>query len=141
MDTDPTSAEDTANKSSDLTDLDTEDEEVLEEEGVTREEEEEEEEEGNEEEGNDEGNEEDEPVSNDDMEHSVIVVASGFRTSKRHPIEGITMMYRLVITFHGLRERTSQFTEVGYGLREWMVRSRKVGLRELTRYSAEEPPP
>jgi len=34
------------------------------------------EEEGNEEEGN-EGNEEDEPVSNDHMEHSVIVVASG----------------------------------------------------------------
>jgi hypothetical protein len=30
---------------------------------------------------------------------------------------------------------------VGYGLREWTVRSRKVGLRELTRYSAEEPPP
>ena len=99
MDTDPTSAEDTANESSDLADLDTEDEEVLEEEGVTGEEEEEEEE-GNEEEGNEEGNEEDEPVSNDDMEHSVIVVASGFRTSKRHPIVGITMMYRLVITFH-----------------------------------------
>jgi hypothetical protein len=52
--------------------LDIEDEEVLEEEGVTGEEEEEEEEEGNE-----EGNEEDEPVSNDDMEHSVIAVASG----------------------------------------------------------------
>jgi hypothetical protein len=30
-----------------------------------------------EEEGNEEGNEEDEPVSNNDMEHSVIVVASG----------------------------------------------------------------
>jgi hypothetical protein len=43
--------------------------------------------------------------------------------------------------FDWLRERTSQFTEVGYGLREWTVRSRKVGLRELTRYSAEEPPP
>jgi hypothetical protein len=43
---------------------------------------------------------EDEPVSNDDMEHSVIVVASGFRTSKRHPIVDITMIYRLVITFH-----------------------------------------
>jgi hypothetical protein len=27
-----------------------------------------------------------------------------------------------------------------YGLREWRVRSRKVGLRKLTRYSAEEPP-
>jgi hypothetical protein len=35
------------------------------------------EEEGNEEEGNEEGNEEDEPVSNDHMEQSVIVVASG----------------------------------------------------------------
>jgi hypothetical protein len=35
MDTDPTSAEDTANESSDLTELDTEDEEVLEEEGAT----------------------------------------------------------------------------------------------------------
>jgi hypothetical protein len=68
--------EDTANESRDWPDLDTEDEEVLEE-GVTGEEEEEEEEEGNEEEGNEEGNEEDEPVSNDDMEHSVIVVASG----------------------------------------------------------------
>jgi hypothetical protein len=32
--------------------------------------------ESNEEEGNKEGNEEDEPFSNDDMEHSVIVVAS-----------------------------------------------------------------
>jgi len=39
--TDPTSAEDTANESSDLSDLDTEDEEVPEEEGVTGEEEEE----------------------------------------------------------------------------------------------------
>jgi len=75
-DTDPTSVEDTANESCDLPDLDTVDEEVLEE-GVTGEEEEEEEEEGNEEEGNEEGNEEDELVSNDDMEHSVIVVASG----------------------------------------------------------------
>jgi len=53
----------TANESSDLTDLDTEDEEVLEEEGVTGEEEEEEDGEGNEEEGNEEGNEEDAPVS------------------------------------------------------------------------------
>ena len=43
MDTDLTSAEDTANESSDLTDLNTEDEEVLEEQGVTGEEEEEEE--------------------------------------------------------------------------------------------------
>jgi hypothetical protein len=71
---------DTANGSSDVPDLDTEHEEVLEEEGVTGEEEEEEEgneEEGNEEEGNEEGNEEDEPVSNDDMEHREIVVASG----------------------------------------------------------------
>ena len=65
-------------ESSDLTDLDTEDGEVLEEEEVIAEEEEEEEEEedGNEKEGNEEeGNEEDETVSNDDMEHSVIVVA------------------------------------------------------------------
>jgi hypothetical protein len=77
VDTDPTSAEDTASASSDLPDLDTEDDEVLEEEGVAGEEEAEEEEEGNEEEGNEEGNEEDEPVSNDDTEHSVIVVASG----------------------------------------------------------------
>jgi hypothetical protein len=72
--TDSTSAEDTANESGDLPDLDTEDKEVLEEEGVFGEEEEEKEEE---EERNEEGNEEDEPVSNDDMEHSVIVVASG----------------------------------------------------------------
>jgi len=43
MDTGPTSAEDTANESSDLPDLDTEDEEVLEEGGVTGEVEEEEE--------------------------------------------------------------------------------------------------
>ena len=43
--------------------------------------------------------------------------------------------------FDWLRERTSQFTEVGYWLREWTVLSRKVGLRELPRYSAEEPPP
>ena len=50
-----------------MPDLDTEDkEEVLEEEGVT-----------GKEEGNEEGNEEDEPVSNDDMEHSIIVIASG----------------------------------------------------------------
>jgi len=68
VDTDPTCAEDTANESSDLPDLDTEDAEVLGEEGVAGEEEEEEEE---------ERNEEDEPVSDDDMEHSVIVVASG----------------------------------------------------------------
>jgi hypothetical protein len=72
VNTDPTSAEDTGNESSDLPDLDTKYEEVLEEEGVTGEEEEVEEGEGNE-----EGNEEDEPVSNDDMDHSVIVVASG----------------------------------------------------------------
>ena len=56
-----------------MPDLDTEDEEVLEE-GVTGEEEEEEV--GNEEVGNEEGNEEDEPVSNNIMEYSVIVVAS-----------------------------------------------------------------
>jgi hypothetical protein len=59
LSTDPTSAEDTANESSDLTDRDTEDEEVLEEEGVTGEEEEE----GTEDAGNKEENEEDEPVS------------------------------------------------------------------------------
>jgi len=40
VDTDLTSVEDTGNESSDLTDLDTEDEEVPEEEGVTGEEEE-----------------------------------------------------------------------------------------------------
>jgi len=45
--------------------------------GVTEEEEEEELEEGKEEERNEEGNEEDEPVSNDDMEQSVIEVSSG----------------------------------------------------------------
>jgi hypothetical protein len=45
--------------------------------GVTGAVEEEEEEEGNEEEGSEKENEEDEPVSNDDMEHSVIVIASG----------------------------------------------------------------
>ena len=127
MDTDSTSAEDTGNESSDFPDLDTEDQEVLEEEGVTGEEEEDEEEE--EEEGvecNEEGNEEDEPVSNDDMEHSVIVVASGCPTGIRLWGSRRTM-YRLFTIFHGLRE--------------WMVRSRKVGLRELTRYSAEDPPP
>ena len=43
MDTDPTSAEDTPNEGSDLTDRDTEDEEVLDEQRVTGEEEEEEE--------------------------------------------------------------------------------------------------
>jgi len=48
---------------------------------------------------------------------------------------------RVFIILDRLRERTSQFTEVGYGLRELTVRSRKVGLRELTRYSAEEAPP
>jgi hypothetical protein len=74
VDTDSTSAEDAASESSYLPDLDTEDEEVLEEEGVTGEEVEDEEEEK---EGNEEGNEEDEPVSNDDTEHSVIVVVSG----------------------------------------------------------------
>ena len=43
MDTDPTAAEENANESSDLPDLDTEDTEVLKEEGVTGEEEEEDE--------------------------------------------------------------------------------------------------
>ncbi|KAF8539436.1 hypothetical protein BDD12DRAFT_882287 [Trichophaea hybrida] len=63
-------AEDTDSESSDLTELDTEDEEVLKEEEVTEEEEEEEE-------GYEDENEEDEPVSNYDMKHSVIVAASG----------------------------------------------------------------
>ena len=54
MDSDPTSAENTANESSDMPELDIEDEEVLEEEGATGVEVEEEEERGNE-----EGNEED----------------------------------------------------------------------------------
>jgi len=58
MDIDPTSADDTANESSDLPDLDTVDDEVLEEAGFTGEEEEEQEEQGDEEEGNEEGNEE-----------------------------------------------------------------------------------
>jgi hypothetical protein len=63
--TDPTSAEDTANESSDLTELDTQDGEVLEEIEVTGKEEEEVE--GNEKEGNEKkGNEKDETVSNDD---------------------------------------------------------------------------
>jgi len=77
MGTGPTSAEDTANGSSDLPDLETEDNEVLEEEEVTGEEKEEEADERNQGDGNEEVNEEDEPVSSDDMEHSVIVVASG----------------------------------------------------------------
>ena len=76
MHTDPISAEGTANESSDLTELDTENEEVLEEEEVTEEEVKEEEGE-QEQEGNEEENEEDEPVSNDNMEYSVIVVVSG----------------------------------------------------------------
>jgi len=106
--TDPTSAEDTADKSSDSTGLDTADWEVLEEDEATVEEVEEGE--GNEKEENEEeGNEEDVTVSNDDMEHSVIVVAPG------RPIVGITMMYRGFIIFDRHRERTGQFTEVGYG--------------------------
>jgi hypothetical protein len=48
---------------------------------------------------------------------------------------------RVFVIFDWLREWTSQFTEVGYGLREWTVRSWKVGRGELTRYSAEEAPP
>jgi hypothetical protein len=64
--TDSTSAEDTADESSDLTEQNTEDGEVLE---VA---------EGNEKQGNEEeGNEEDGTVPNDDTDHSVIVVASG----------------------------------------------------------------
>jgi len=51
------------------------------------------------------------------------------------------MMYRLFKDFHTLRVSTSHFTEVGYRLREWTVRSQMMGLRELNRYSAEEPPP
>jgi len=68
---DLTYAKETTNESSDLAGLDTEDGEVLEEEEVTWEE--------NElEDGNEtEGNEEDETVSNDGMEHDVIVVAPG----------------------------------------------------------------
>jgi len=77
VDTDPTSAEDTTKEGSDLSDMDIEDEEVLVKGGVTMAEEEEEEEECNEVEGNENGNEEDEPVSNDDVEHSVIDVESG----------------------------------------------------------------
>jgi len=72
VDIDPTSAEDTGTESSYLPDLETKDEEVLKQEGFTWEEEAVQEGEGNE-----EGNEEDEPISNDDMEDSVIVVASG----------------------------------------------------------------
>jgi hypothetical protein len=45
---------------------------------------------------------------------------------------------RVFTIFNQLREWTSQFKEVGYGLCEWTVRSRTVGLRELTRYSVEE---
>ncbi|KAF8538186.1 hypothetical protein BDD12DRAFT_885887 [Trichophaea hybrida] len=76
---------DTAIESSDLTELGTEDEEVLEEEGVTTPEEQEEEEEGNK-----EGNEEDEPVLNDDMEHSWKRIGGrgltdGWRRSKVNP--------------------------------------------------------
>ena len=74
MDTDSTSAEHTANESSDLPGLDIDDKKVLEEEGVIGEDEEEKEEE---EERNEKGNEEGELVLNDDMEHSVIVVALG----------------------------------------------------------------
>ena len=70
--TDPTSVDDTANEGSDLTDLDTEDEEVFEEEEVTGEEEPEEEAEVNEEDGSEE-----EMLGSNDMEQSVIVVASG----------------------------------------------------------------
>jgi hypothetical protein len=70
--TDPTSVDDTGNESSDLTDLDTEDEEVFEEEEVTWEEEPEEEAEVNEEDGSEE-----EMLGSNDMEQSVIVVASG----------------------------------------------------------------
>jgi len=57
------------------------------------------------------------------------------------PKSKFSMATHFVVIFDSLRERTSQFTEVGYRLREWTVRSRKVGLRELTRYSTKEPPP
>jgi hypothetical protein len=68
--------EDTATKSSYLTKLDTQDGEVLEEKEVTGKEEEEVE--GNEKEGNEKkGNEKDETVSNDNLEHNVIVVVPG----------------------------------------------------------------
>jgi len=70
--TDPLSVDDTAYESSDLTELDTEDEDVLEEEEITGEEEPEEEEEVNEVDGSEE-----EMLCSNDMEQSVIVVASG----------------------------------------------------------------
>jgi hypothetical protein len=70
--TDPTSVDDTADESSDLTELDTEDEDVLEEEEVTGAEEPEVEEVVNEEDGSEE-----EMLDSNDMEQSVIVVASG----------------------------------------------------------------
>ena len=94
--TDPTSAEDTANESSDLTEIDIEDEEVLKEEEVTRVEEEEKE--GNEEEGyEEEGNEEDKSVSNDYMVTQCNY--SCIKLSKMQPIVGITIMYRVFIIF------------------------------------------
>ena len=74
--TDPTSAEDTPDESSDWTGLDTQGGDVLEEKEVTGKEEEEVH--GNEKEGNEgKGNEKDETVSNDDMEHIVIEVVPG----------------------------------------------------------------
>ena len=48
---------------------------------------------------------------------------------------------RVFVIFDLLREQTSQLKAVRYGLCEWMIRSWKVGLHELTRYSAEELPP
>jgi hypothetical protein len=62
VDTNPTSAEDTAKESSDLPGPNSEDEKVLAKERVTGAEDEEEEVERNEEQGNENENEEDEPV-------------------------------------------------------------------------------
>jgi hypothetical protein len=57
--------------------MDTEDEKLLKEEGITGEEEEDEEEERNEEKGIQEGNKKDQLVSNNGIEYSISVVASG----------------------------------------------------------------
>jgi hypothetical protein len=51
-----------------------------------------------------------------------------------------SMATLFVVIFVQLRERICQFTEVGYGMREWTVRSQNVGLHELTTYTVEEAP-
>jgi hypothetical protein len=61
---DPSSAEDIVDESCSLTELDTEDREILEEEVATGE-------------ALDEGKEEEETILNDDIEHSVIAVVPG----------------------------------------------------------------